>query len=188
MRSQVNWALLGLVIQRPSYGYELVQRFERIYDDALELSSVSQIYTALDTLERRGLIEEIPLDGPPALPTRQPKPHYRATAEGVRGYQQWLIAHVQDERRRSRLFARQLAMLPAPDALAVLDHYERACLTEACATPVRGGDQAGEDPAGLVECLEAEDARRVLDARLPWIAYARTQFAASRPRAQAPLR
>lgn len=36
MRSPLNWALLGLVIQRPSYGYELVQRFERIYEDALE--------------------------------------------------------------------------------------------------------------------------------------------------------
>lgn len=185
MRSQVNWALLGLVIQRPSYGYELVQRFQRIYDDALELSSVSQIYTALDTLERRGLIEEIPPDGPPALPTRQPKPHYRATAGGVQSYRQWLTAHVQDERRRSRLFARQLAMLPAPDALMVLDLYEQACLAEACATPVGAGNGAGDESGGLVERLEAEDARRVLDARLPWIAYARTQFSSSCPRARA---
>jgi hypothetical protein len=29
MRSPINWGLLGLLIQRPSYGYELVQRFER---------------------------------------------------------------------------------------------------------------------------------------------------------------
>ena len=50
MRSPINWALLGLVIQRPSYGYELVQRFERTYEDALELSSPSQVYTALDAL------------------------------------------------------------------------------------------------------------------------------------------
>jgi DNA-binding PadR family transcriptional regulator len=181
MRSQVNWALLGLVIQRPSYGYELVQRFQRIYDDALELSSVSQIYTALDTLARRGLIEEIPPEGPLGLPTRQPKPHYRATVEGVQSYRQWLTAHVQDERRRSRLFARQLAMLPAPDALVVLDCYEQACLAEACATPVGAGEGSAEEGGGLVARLEAEDARRVLDARLPWIAYARMQFSAHAP-------
>jgi DNA-binding PadR family transcriptional regulator len=29
MRSLVNWALLGLVIERPSYAYELARRFER---------------------------------------------------------------------------------------------------------------------------------------------------------------
>lgn len=187
MRSQVNWALLGLVIQRPSYGYELVQRFERIYDDALELSSVSQIYTALDTLERRGLIEEIAPGGELGLPTRQPKPHYRATEEGVRSYQQWLMAHVQDERRRSRLFARQLAMLGAADALAVLDHYERACLAEACATPV-AADRSSDEAISLVARLEAEDARRVLDARLPWITYARTQFMAAPERPPTPNR
>jgi len=32
MHSQVNWSLLGLVIKRPSYAYELAKRFERTYD------------------------------------------------------------------------------------------------------------------------------------------------------------
>ena len=82
LRSPVSWALLGLVIQRPSYGYELVQRFERTYGHALELSSPSQIYTALDALERRGLIEKLPPGEAPEV-VRQPKPHYRATARGV---------------------------------------------------------------------------------------------------------
>ena len=79
MRSPLNWALLGLVIQRPSYGYELVQRFERTYEDALELSSPSQVYTALDALRRRSLIEELPAEEVPAWcaspsPTTGPPP------------------------------------------------------------------------------------------------------------------
>src|ERR1019366_9433026 len=87
MRSPVSWALLGLVIERPSYGYELVQRFERTYGDALELSSPSQIYTALEALERRSLIEKLPDDDPSTDVGRQPKPHYRASGDGVGGYQ-----------------------------------------------------------------------------------------------------
>ena len=35
MRSPVNWALLGLIIERPSYAYNLAQRFERRYGDTL---------------------------------------------------------------------------------------------------------------------------------------------------------
>lgn len=133
LRSPVSWALLGLVIQRPSYGYELVQRFERTFADALDLSSLSQIYTALDTLRRRELIEEFVVedeDDAHAI-VRQPKPHYRATAEGVRHYEQWLVGQIHEERRRSRLFARQLSVLPPRTALGIIERCERACLDEA---------------------------------------------------------
>src|ERR1022692_333686 len=87
MQSPVNWALLGLVIERPSYAYELAQRFERTYQAALTLSSISHVYTALAALRSRSLIEELP--GTRA--GRQPKPHYRATAKGLQDYGQWLI-------------------------------------------------------------------------------------------------
>jgi hypothetical protein len=40
-------------------------------------------------------------------------------------------------------------------------------------------DRSYDGAVSLVARLEAEDARRVLDARLPWIAYARTQFMAT---------
>src|SRR5450755_3254873 len=78
MQSAVHWALLGLVIERPSYGYELAHRFEHAYAGMLHLSGISYVYTALDTLQRRGLIEEIA--GTRA--GRQPKPRYRATSDG----------------------------------------------------------------------------------------------------------
>ena len=151
MRSPVSWALLGLVIQRPSYGYELVQRFERTYGDALELSSASQIYTALDALERRGLIEEMTGDEDDG--SRQPKPHYRATAEGVHDYREWLVGQVDEERRRSRLFARQLAMLACRRRARVIERYEQACLREPAtrhrtddAQPTRRCDDADRRP------------------------------------------
>ncbi len=48
MRSPINWGVLGLLIERPGYGYDLFHRFERTYGELLELSSPSQIYKALN--------------------------------------------------------------------------------------------------------------------------------------------
>jgi DNA-binding PadR family transcriptional regulator len=188
MRSPVSWALLGLVIQRPSYGYELVQRFERTYEDALELSSPSQVYAALDALERRCLVERIAVDEDDA--SRQPKPHYRATAEGVHDYRDWLVAQLHEERRRSRLFARQVAMLACGDALVVIERCEQACLREASGTRPAGADDAQIDglthPSHLAARLVGEEERLAVGARLAWIEYARRQLttAAAQPSSQ----
>lgn len=177
MRSPVNWSLLGLVIQRPSYGYELVQRFERAYGEDLELSSPSQIYTALDILQRRGLIELLPVVETAGL-SRQPKPHYRVTAEGMGAYVDWLASHVQGEQRRSRLFVHQIAVLPAREALAVIERCERACLKAATAGPATGvrGGEGHPEPGLLAVRLIDEEQRLVIDARLAWLEYARRQL------------
>jgi DNA-binding PadR family transcriptional regulator len=192
VRSPVSWALVGLVIQRPSYGYELAQRFERSYGDALELSSTSQIYTALDTLSRKGLLEEYVPQGDPAHPGRQPKPHYRATEAGRRGHAQWLVSLVCQERQRSRVFARQLAVLPADEALGVIDLCERACLQDAAqaapaaspsttaspSSPRARGGEDGNGPSALAGRLVGEDERVALAARLAWIEFARGELLA----------
>src|ERR1700684_4706111 len=94
MHSQVNWALLGLVIERPSYAYELARRFERTYRDVLSLSSKSHVYTALGALQDRALIEEVPS----TRTGRQPRPRYRATARGVQGYAEWIVSQVEEGR------------------------------------------------------------------------------------------
>lgn len=178
MRSPVNWTLLGLVIQRPSYGYELVQRFERTFGDALELSSPSQIYTALDTLARRSLIETMPLQESGDIAGRQPKPHYRATAQGARDYEQWLLCQMRQERRRSRMLAQQLAILAPSTALRVLERCEQTFLKEASAAS-HGRDghetESGEQE-GLTARLIAEQERLAIGARLGWIDYARREL------------
>lgn len=177
MRSPVNWSLLGLVIQRPSYGYELVQRFERAYGEDLELSSPSQIYTALDILQRRGLIELLPATAAIGL-SRQPKPHYRVTDDGMGAYVDWLASHVRCEQRRSRLFVHQIAVLPAREALAVIERCEHACLKAATATRVSGEQDHGGDPAMLAIRLIDEEQRLIIDARLAWLEYARRHLRA----------
>lgn len=177
MRSQVKWALLGLVIKRSGYGYELIQRFERAYGHSIELSSPSQIYVALDTLEARSLVKKVYREQD-AQGSRQPKPRYHATPEGVLGYQEWLVAQVEQARTRSHMFVSQLVMLPPKRAIAVLDQYETACLEAASRTPAGAGEGLAEEGGalGLSERLSREDDRLTLDARLMWIQFARLQF------------
>ena len=187
MQSPVHWALLGLVIERPSYGYELAHRFETAYAGMLHLSGISYVYTALDTLQRRHMIEEIP--GTRA--GRQPKPRYRATAEGVRSYQHRLTEQIQDDLRRSRLFARQLAVFAQePEmALEIIERYGQTCLEEAGGTSVLAPtpEAEGDAGAGLASRLVSEESRLSMEGKLPWVEYARREFkalAASRARSR----
>jgi DNA-binding PadR family transcriptional regulator len=177
--SLVQWALIGLLIERSSYGYELAQRFERTYGGLLRLSGVSYVYTALDALKRRGLIEEV---GVSDDDRRMPRVHYRVTGKGVNAYQERLLAQMRENDRRSTLLARQLALLvPEPElALGVLDRYERECLEEAEQVPaaVTRIADAKERRAQVAARLAAEERRLSLDARLAWVEYARRELKA----------
>jgi DNA-binding PadR family transcriptional regulator len=177
MQSPVNWALLGLIVERPSYAYELAQRFDRTYDGALSLSSTSHVYTALAALQGRSLVEEVP----GTRSGRQPKPRYRATAQGLDDYRGWLVGQLAEDRRRQRLFVLQLVALTHDPqaALATLDRYEKACLKEAGGTPTNGTSGAQEDEgSGLAARLLCEETRLAMGARLEWAQYARAQLKA----------
>jgi len=174
MRSPINWGVLGLLIERPGYGYDLVQRFPRTYGDTLELSSPSQVYGALTALEGRGLIEPLPSEI--ALPEelRQPKTRYRARAEAVPAYRDWLIAQVTQERQRLELLALLVGALPHRDALVVVDRYEQHLLAE------RGSAPPALDGASARARRLAEHAKQLeTGLALRWAAYARRELQAS---------
>lgn len=176
IRSPIGWQLLGLLIERPSYGYELVQRFQRVYGDVISLSGVSRIYEALEELASRAMIERTPESAKQAGLTRQPKLHYRVTERGMRGYEQWLLGQLGEERRRFRLFARQLGMLSPSSALDVIERCGIENLQEA--SNLTKQKTRPENTVGLAERLELEDQRLALDARLSWIEYARRELQA----------
>lgn len=181
MRSPINWALLGLLIERASYGYELVQRFERTFGDTIELSSRSQIYTALNSLARRGLIEEV-RDARDEDLLRQPKPHYRATEVGIRAYEGWLIEQVSDDERRSRLIAQHFVALSPHHAQRVLERCAQVCLDAAGRLAAEDEEHHAEHPGVLVERLAGEDERLRAGAILSWIEYARSELRAAASR------
>lgn len=170
MTSPVNWALLGLLIRRPDYGYRLAQRIARVYGDALAVSSESHVYTALNELARRGLIEEVAGVEPDTK--RQPKVRYCASVEGLGAYGEWLL---EQGRRQSPLFARGLAMLEGLPLLAleILDRYERDCLRRIGAT-TRNAVPSGE--GSVADRIMTEDRRRSLEGTLPWIECVRNEL------------
>lgn len=177
MHSQVNWALLGLVIERPSYAYELARRFERTYESVLALSSVSHAYTALASLKERGLIEELP----GTRVGRQPKPHYRATAKGLGDYGEWLVGQVDEDLRRQRLFVLALATFAGnpPAALEILARYEQACLAEMRAVPIMPHEEArAANALELARRLVSEESRLAIAAKLTWVQFAREELTA----------
>lgn len=180
MHSPVNWAMLGLVIERPSYAYELANRFERVYAGVLSLSSTSHAYSALGALRERGMIEEIP----GTRGGRQPKPHYRPTAAGLEHYREWLVDQTHEDRRRQRLLVLQLAALGrSPEAaLEIVERCERACLREASALPIPPRAPAPAPAPGpgadLTARLLAEEGRLETGAKLAWAEYARREFTA----------
>jgi len=177
MHSQVNWSLLGLMIKRPSYAYELAKRFERTYEGVLSLSSVSHIYTALAALKDRSLIEQIPGTGTEA----QRKPIYRATARGSEEYRRWLLGQIGEDRRRQQLFVLQLAALIGHPgaALGILSDYEQECEVQKTKTHTRERtNETVEANGGLVARLLAEEQGLVLDAKLAWAQYAQQELEA----------
>jgi DNA-binding PadR family transcriptional regulator len=182
VRSTVNWAVLGLVIEKPSYGYELSQRFERRFGGLLRVGT-SHIYAALNSLEKEALIEPMPIEQGPEK-RRQPKIHYRATAAGARAYCGWLGQRMRDDSHRVELLGRLLSSgsLDARAMLAVVERYERECLEEASriAMPRRDQPASGGQAAAqaLAERLVAEERRLALHGQLLWAQYARREIGA----------
>lgn len=184
MRSPVNWALLGLIIERPSYAYDLAQRFVRRYGQVLPLSNIGHIYTALGVLDGRSLVEEIP--GTRA--GRQPKPHYRATPLGTSEYRDWLVGQLGEDRRRNQMFVLALgALTGAPEQmLEVIKDYEQACIAQGMNTAISGARETAFDSApALLGRLGEEENRLAVGAKLEWVEYARQQLKKLGGRAQA---
>ena len=177
-QSTVQWALLGVVIERPSYAYELATRLERFYGGEVRLSSTSYAYKALEALKDRALVEVVPGAGS----DRQPKPIYRATLAGVAAFQEQLVSEVSEERRRSRVSARKLAVFARePDvALELIGRMRETCLKEAVrssSSSFQGQDQL-DTTSSLGARLAAEEGRLALDAKLAWLDYAARELKA----------
>jgi DNA-binding PadR family transcriptional regulator len=183
LRSQVACAVLGLVIERPSHGYEIGQRFERRFGVFLSVGR-SSIYAALASLMEAELIEKMATTSSTGV-SRGAKAGaaYRATADGARAYRGWLAERVRSDPQRIEMLGR-MALAGVRSVEAALDfiaRYEQECVREAQELARPGDSTPGSDGvSGVLERLLVEERRRMIDAQLGWITYARAELRALR--------
>jgi DNA-binding PadR family transcriptional regulator len=182
LRSQVACAVLGLVIEKPSHGYEIGQRFETRFGAFLSAGR-SSIYGALAGLMDQGLIEK--MAGRSTTGVRRGAKagaSYRATARGARAYRGWLAERVRADPQRVEMLGRMtLAGVHSVDAAVdFIASYERECVREAqeLARPGRSLVFEASAVSSLVERLLVDERRRMIDAQLAWITYARAELRA----------
>jgi DNA-binding PadR family transcriptional regulator len=122
-------AVLGLVIQRPGYGYQLEQRVKERFGSAQFVAS--SIYKALGRLEKDRLIRVV---GGEALELidaeRSRRIKYEATPEGVDYFRQWLRASSSAPLVREELQLRIAFCEPheLPRLIEIIQGEEMVCL------------------------------------------------------------
>jgi len=159
MRSLVNYAVLTLVLEKPSYGAEIGRRFEDRYGELLR-SRWDHAYRSLDALEGRGYVERL---GPRGS-RRQPKTQIRGTDAGKTCHREWLRSPL-PARSASHEFGVRLLSVEAGDnatVLAMLDRLEGFTLAATAGLE----PEDGSDPLGGVF---RERQRLGNDATLQWV-------------------
>jgi DNA-binding PadR family transcriptional regulator len=176
-RTPAPWLVLALVIEQPSHGYEISQRYERRFG-SLQPMSVPRLYAALDRLRDAGMIEPIVLKPvKPAVKQHLMRRSYRATRPGVQAYHAWVAERMRDDPQRPQLLGRIAAvgLLGLDAVLDVIDRYQRECMEELRALPtdserLETGRSSLEE---LTEYLVNDQQRRELRARHDWAVHAR---------------
>jgi DNA-binding PadR family transcriptional regulator len=119
-------ALLGLLLQRPAYPYELADRLQARLGPTWAINS-GQLYQTIKRMDEEGLIEQV--GGPEEA--REDRHVYAITELGFEEFERWWF---EDSVGGARLSRRPLLVkitLAGPerlkDALEQIDAYERDC-------------------------------------------------------------
>ncbi|USQ76290.1 PadR family transcriptional regulator [Ornithinimicrobium cryptoxanthini] len=123
----LRFAILGLLLDGPSSGYDLARRFAEVIGAYAWDAKHSQIYPELRGLEEEGLIEV-------AARGARGRTAYRCTAEGLAELRGWLTTPPESRGGVRNEHALRLFLLPAldhEDAIEVLRHTEAAATAQA---------------------------------------------------------
>lgn len=134
----VKHAVLGLVIERPGYGYELIQRL----GDRIEgwRPSDTAVYPALKSLRTEGMIRAKAITDPGSSAHRTVV-WYEATDEGRTHFRDWLHAPPELAPQRDEFWLK-VAFASHEDLPRLIEEtrdLERACLDRMAALTQPGG-------------------------------------------------
>ena len=168
-------AVLGLVIERPGYGYDLARRLEERFGSSA--FAPTGVYSALDQLSSEELVRSAGSRGEATNERAAPRTIYEATPKGIDRFEEWMLggsslAPVRDELYMKIVLSKphnltrliELARAQEEDCLARLQNLKR------CAPRARGGTRVWSEVAVLL----VRDAEiKQLQARVEWLQKAR---------------
>jgi DNA-binding PadR family transcriptional regulator len=164
------------LIEQPSYGYELKQRYEERFESWLP-SSDSHLYKTLERLRDEHLIEQVAVEPSGMLqPRARMRQEYQATAAGLREYRGWISVLMSDGFQRTELLVRIVSsgMLGIGEMLAIVELYQENCLRQLSQLEVPDVEHlAGRTTEEIANLLVAERQRRELQAERDWATWAR---------------
>lgn len=146
----VKYAVLGLLVQRRGYGYDLVQRFEEQVGPAWRLNA-GAVYVALDKLQQEGLVRPVAAAGDERpRPARRrtsrgaPRVVYEATRRGVERFDAWMSDGCTMAPLRQELHLKLALSRPAnlPRLIELTYEQERSCLDR---LEQHAGERAADD-------------------------------------------
>jgi DNA-binding PadR family transcriptional regulator len=171
-----KYAILGLVIERPGYGYQLAQRLEERFGSSA--FAPSGVYSALDQLSRDEFVRAA--GGMGFGPARRAAPRmiYEATAEGIDHFEGWILGSSPTPPLRDELHMKIALCRPSnlPRLIDLVYGQELACrgrLQDLRQSSERGATGDFSDWSRLMRTL-AKDAEIALwKARIEWLQDAR---------------
>jgi DNA-binding PadR family transcriptional regulator len=171
-----KYAILGLVIERPGYGYQLAQRLEERFGSSA--FAPSGVYSALDQLSRDEFVRAAGEMGPGPARRAAPRMIYEATDEGTRHFETWMLGSSPTPPLRDELHMKIALCRPGdlPRLIDLVYGQELACmgrLRDLKETADR--ETAGESQEwSLLMRVLARDAEVALwKARIEWLQSAR---------------
>jgi len=169
--------VLGLLLERPGYGYDLQQRMDERFS-FLQLSETA-IYRLLDSLQRDGYIEESGRKVIGGTRRGSPRVTYAPTDAGTAEFQQWMAQPCATAAVREALHAKLILSDPddLPQLVEQVMHQERETLAELATfqQPPASDAASGEVPWGTVAAMLVNDAHaRRLQATISWLQQVRT--------------
>jgi DNA-binding PadR family transcriptional regulator len=171
-----KYAILGLVIERPGYGYQLAQRLEERFGSSA--FAPSGVYSALDQLSRDEFVRAAGEMGLGPARRAAPRMIYEATDQGVDHFEAWILGSSPAPPLRDELHMKIALCRPSnlPRLIDLVYGQELACqgrlrdLKELAETAA-GGE--ARDWPGMMRVLAREAEIALWKSRIEWLQNAR---------------
>jgi DNA-binding PadR family transcriptional regulator len=168
-------AVLGLVIERPGYGYDLARRLQERFGSSG--FAPTGVYSALDQLSSDALVRSVGSRTDTGNERAAPRTIYEATPKGVDHFEEWMLGCSSLAPVRDELYMK--IALSKPHNLSRLIELARSqeedCLARLHSLRQPAGPHGGLRAWSEVAVLLVRDAEiKQLQARVEWLQKART--------------